>query len=162
MRTKLAIATLIGLTSLMTRAEELKKLSLDDTSTVSPKIEIDPTVRVEGKGSLKITTKWPTTVCLGEVSGPDVENAKLVYAARVKSELDGAAFLEMWAHFGSQQYFSRGMNDPVEDTSDWKSIQTPFVFQKAQKPDKVTLNLIIDGIGTIWIDDIVLFREPLE
>ena len=54
------------------------------------------------------------------------------------------------------------MNDAVSQKSDWKTIQTPFMFQKGQKPDKVTLNLVINGKGTVWIDDIVLSKEPLK
>jgi hypothetical protein len=36
------------------------------------------------------------------------------------------------------------------------------MFQKGQKPTKVTLNIVINGPGTIWVDDIVLFKEPLK
>jgi hypothetical protein len=143
-------------------AEELKKLGLDDASAIGTTIQSDSQVKAEGKGSIKITTQWPTTICLGEVTGLNVENAKLVYAAKVKSDLQGSAFLEIWAHVGGGQYFSRGMNDPVSQKSDWKTIQTPFMFQKGQKPDKLTLNLIINGKGTVWVDDVVLSKEPLK
>lgn len=68
----------------------------------------------------------------------------------------------MWAHVGGGQYFSRGMNDLITGNSDWKSIHTPFIFQKGQKPDKVVLNLVINGTGTVWIDDIVLSKAPLN
>ncbi len=85
-----------------------------------------------------------------------------MYKAKVKSELDGVAFLEMWAHVGGGQYFSRGMDDPVRGKSDWKSIQTPFIFQKGQNPDKVALNLVINGKGTLWIDNEVLSKVPLK
>jgi hypothetical protein len=54
------------------------------------------------------------------------------------------------------------MNDPVKGKSDWKTIQTPFMFQKGQKPDKVTLNIVINGKGTVWVDDIVLSKEALK
>ena len=101
-------------------------------------------------------------MCLGEVDGLNVENATLMYTAKVKSELEGSAYLEMWAHVGGGQYFSRGMNDLVTGNSDWKSIQTPFMFQKGQKPDKVVLNLVINGTGSVWIDDIVLSKVPLN
>ena len=76
---------------------------------------MDANVKVEGPSSLRITAQWPTTVCLGEVAGPDIENAKLVYSAKVKTDLEGtgAAFLELWAHVGGGQYFSKGMNDAV-------------------------------------------------
>ena len=49
----------------------------------------------------------------------------------------------------------------MKDKSDWKTVQTPFIFQKGQKPDKVTLNVVINGIGTVWVDDVVLSKEPL-
>lgn len=143
-------------------AGELKKLSLDDASSIGLKVQTDSVIKVEGKGSVKITTLWPTTVCLGEVTGLNIENATLIYTARVRSELEGAAFLEMWAHVGGGNYFSKGMNNPIRGKSDWKTIQTPFIFQKGQRPDKLTLNVIINGKGTLWIDDIVLSQEPLK
>ena len=149
----LIIVTLIASTTL---AEDLKKLSLDDASSLGTTIQTDLKVKTEGKGSIKITTKHPTTVCLGEVDGLDIEDAKLLYKAKVKSELEGVAYLEMWVQVGKGTYFSKGMNDPVKAKSDWKSIQTLFSFQKGQRPGKVTLNLVIKGKGTVWIDDIVL------
>jgi hypothetical protein len=143
-------------------AQELKKLNLDDASTIGTTIQTDTQLKAEGKGSIKITTQWPTTICLGEVTGLKVENARLLYKAKVKSDLDGSAFLEMWVQVSGGQYFSRGMNDVVSQKTDWKLVQTPFLFQKGQRPDKVTLNLVINGKGTVWIDDIVLIQEPLK
>jgi len=162
MKVRIAVTAVLFLAIGLARAEDLKRLNLDDPSSVSPKIESDFKTKIEGKSSLKITTRWPTTVCLGEVAGLEVENARLIYSARVKTDLDGTAFLEMWVQIGGGQYFSRGMNDPITGVSDWKEIRTPFMFQKGQKPNKVTLNLVINGKGTVWIDDIVLSREPLK
>jgi hypothetical protein len=143
-------------------SEDLKSLNLDDASAIGTVIQSDTQVKAEGKGSIKIMTKWPTTICLGEVTGLNIENAKLVYKAKVKSDLAGSAYLEMWVQVGTGQYFSRGMNSVVSGKSDWKEIQTPFLFQKGQKPDKATLNLVINGKGTVWIDDVVLSKEPLQ
>lgn len=144
------------------RTQELKRLSLDDVSSLGLTIQTDTTVKVEGKASVKITTAWPTTSCLGEVSGLDIENATLVFKAKVKTELEGNAFLEMWVAFGDKQFFSKGMNDPAAGKSDWKTIQTPFLLEKGRKPDKITLNIVINGKGTVWVDDIVLSKEPLK
>ncbi len=141
---------------------DLKRLSLDNASNLGASIQTDTLVKIEGKGSVKITTLWPTTVCLGEVSGLQVENATLVYRSKVKSDLKGTAYLEMWAHVNGGQYFSRGLNDAVSQKTDWKTIQTPFMFKKGEKPDKVTLNLVINGTGTVWIDDVVLAKERLK
>lgn len=143
-------------------AEDLVKLSLDDISSLGLTIESDPRVKVEGQSSIKITTRYPTTVCLGEVSGLDLENATLIYSARVKSQLDGTALLEMWVQVDSGRYFSRGLNSTVKGNSDWRTIQTPFIFQKGQKPDRITINLIINGTGTVWVDDIVLSKAPIN
>ena len=80
----------------------------------------------------------------------------------MKSDLDGSAYLEMWAHVGGGQYFSRGMDDVVSRKTNWKTLQAPFLFQKGQRPDKVTLNIVINGKGTVWIDDVVLTQEQLR
>jgi hypothetical protein len=143
-------------------AEDLTQLSLDDASGLGTTIQNDTDLKTEGRASIRITTLHPTTICLGEVTGLDIENARLIFKASVKSELNGAAYLEMWVHVGGGQYFSRGMNDSVEGKTDWKSIRTPFLFQKGQTPEKVTLNLVVNGKGTVWIDDVVLSKAPLE
>jgi len=162
MKRNLMIFAVLALVATPIHAEDLKKLNLDDASAIGTTIQTDTQVKAEGKSSIKITTRWPTIICLGEVASLDVENAKLLYKAKVKSDLDGSAYLEMWAHVGGGQYFSKGMNDVVSQKTDWKVIQTPFLFQKGQKPDKVTLNLVINGKDTVWIDDIVLSKEPLK
>jgi hypothetical protein len=162
MKLALQIFVLLMLITDLSRAEDLRKLSLDDAAVIGTTIQTDTQVKAEGKGSIKITTQWPTTICLGEVAHLDIENAKLVYKAKVKSDLDGTAYLEMWAHVGGGQYFSRGMNDAVSRKTEWKIIQTPFLFKKGQRPEKVTLNLVINGKGTVWIDEIVLSKQPLQ
>ena len=78
-----------------------------------------------------------------------------------RSDLEGVAFLEMWVQFDGAQYFSRGLNDAVKNKTAWKTVQTPFFFQQGQSPDKVVLNLVINGKGTVWVDDIVLSKAPL-
>jgi hypothetical protein len=162
MKRILTILAILTLLSSSTFADDLKKLSLDDASTLGTTIQTDLSVKVEGRGSVRITTQYPTTVCLGEVIGLDLENARLIYKAKVKSDLNGVAYLEMWAYVGKGRYFSKGMNDSIKGKSDWKSIQTPFIFQKGQNPKKITLNLVINGQGTVWIDDVVLSKAPLK
>ena len=161
MKHLLIIVIILSMISSATMAEDLKKLSLDDAALIGTTIQTDSEVKTEGQSSVRITTKHPTTVCLGEVIGLDVESARLLYTAKVKSDLDGVAFLEMWVHVGGGQYFSRGMTDPIKGKSDWMSIETPFMFQKGQNPDLVILNLVINGNGTVWIDDVVLSKAPL-
>ncbi len=162
MKRLLAMLAALTLFCTSTYAEDVKRFSLDDASAIGTTIQTDPDMKIEGQASVKITTRYPTTVCLGEVDRLDLENTRLVYKAKVKSDLNGAAFLEMWAYVGKNRYFSKGMNDPVKGKSDWKSIQTPFIFQKGQNPETITLNLVINGQGTVWIDDVVLSKAPLK
>jgi hypothetical protein len=154
---------LLSLASASAQAAELTRLSLDDITSLGTTLNQDPVVKVEGSGSIKISTLWPTTICLGEVSGLDIDNLKLVYRAKLRCDkLEGTAFLEMWCHVGGGQYFSRGMNSTVTGTMSWQTLQTPFILQAGQTAKKVTLNVVINGRGTIWIDDVQLLKEPLQ
>jgi hypothetical protein len=140
----------------------LHRLSLDDRSSLALEIANDSAEKIEGAASLKITTGRPTTVCIGEATGLNVEAARLIFAARVKTDLEGAAFLEMWVQVGEGNYFSKGLNDTIKGKTDWKTIQTPFFLQKGQRANKATLNLVINGKGTIWIDDAALTQAALK
>ena len=101
-------------------------------------------------------------VRLFEVDDIDVENATLIYRAKVKTEnLDGRAYLEMWCHFpGRGEFFSRGLDTPLSGTTEWTTEQTPFFLKKREKPDYLKLNIVIDGTGTVWIDDISVLVAP--
>ena len=63
MRTRIGVVAALALVVVAARAEGLKKLSLDDAASASPRIEVDTHVKVEGASALKITTHWPTTIC---------------------------------------------------------------------------------------------------
>jgi hypothetical protein len=161
MHTLTAVVAILSVLGFPAAVQELKRLPLDDAGAIGLSIQADPDVKVEGKASIRIVTKWATTVCLGEVGALDIENARLVYSAKVRTDLQGSAFLELWAHVAGGQYFSRGLDQQLSGKSDWKTVRALFLLQKGQKPDKVTLNVVINGPGTVWVDDITLTREPL-
>ncbi len=155
----------IGLPAFQAHAEELKSYPADDLKeliTVSG-VAVDKAVSSDGKGSLKIEAKEPTVVRLYETGDLDVENARVIYRASVRTEkLQGKAYLEMWCRFPDKgQFFSRGLNNVLTGTTDWTTLETPFFLKKGQNPDNVKLNLVIDGKGTVWIDDIKLIKAPL-
>ena len=145
------------------RSEDLVRLDLDRLDNLGLQFSIDRSQNTEGKGSLKIETQWPTTVCLGVVEKPDIEQGKLVYSADVKCDLEGRAFLEMWCYVGGKPYFSRGLDAPAEGSvKEWKGLKTPFIFQKGQRPDQVVLNIVIQGKGTLWVDNLVLSKTAFQ
>lgn len=143
-------------------AEEVARIPLDSLDHLGLRLQIDPAQKTEGQGILKIETLWATSVCLGQISDVNLDNTQLVFSARVRTQLEGEAFLEMWCHFGDKAYFSKGLNHPAKGNSDWQQYQTPFILQKGQRPEKITLNLVINGHGTVWVSDVALLKSPLK
>jgi len=144
---------------------ELKHFALDSLDGVRAVtgVAFDPQISVDGKGSLRIDTQKPMTIPLFEVTDVSIDNAALIYQASVQSEkLDGQAFLEMWVRIpGKGEFFSRGLDRPITGTASWMTVATPFLLQAGQKPDLIRLNLVVQGKGRVWIDDIHLSRVPL-
>jgi len=145
---------------------ELQRFPLDTTEgliTLSGVI-IDRQISSDGNGSLRIEATEPTTVRLFETGDIDIENARLIYQAQLRTEdVEGQVYLEMWCHFaGLGDFFSRGLDKPLTGSTDWATEDTPFMLEKGQNPDNVKLNLVINGKGTVWIDDIRLLKGPLK
>ena len=127
-------------------------------------VELDMQVTSDGNGALRFQTDAPRTLRLFETGDLDVENARLSYQARLRAQdLKGQAYLEMWCHFpGQGEYFSRALETPLSGTVEWSTQETQFFLQAGQNPDNVRLNLVIQGQGTVWIDDIRLVQGPLR
>ena len=160
------IFAIVGCTKPSTEVVELKMFPVDSLEGIITQsgVEIDKAVSSDGNGSLKITATEPTVVRLFKVGDIDVENARLIYQAKVRTEgIDGKVYLEMWCNFsGKGEFFSRGLQTPLTGTTNWTTEETPFFLKKGENPDNVKLNLIIDGKGTAWIDDIRLMKGPLQ
>lgn len=126
-------------------------------------VAVDSTISSDGDGSLRLTATGPTTFRLYDVDVGHIEKSLLIYRAKIRTEdVRGSAYLEMWCSFpGKGEFFSRALHDPVSGTTEWVAQQTPFMLQKGQYPDGVKLNLVLDGTGTVWIDDIELSRTLL-
>jgi hypothetical protein len=146
-------------------ATELRRFPLDNLEGVLTQsgVELDMATSSDGGGSLKITAAEPTTLRLFETGDLDVENARLIYQAKLRTEgVEGQVYLEMWCSFsGKGEFFSRGLQSPLTGTTDWASVETPFFLKAGENPDNVKLNLVINGKGTAWIDDVRLRSGPL-
>jgi hypothetical protein len=144
---------------------ELKNFPLNNLKGVraATGVSFDPQTSADGKGSVRVDAQGPMTVPLFEVTDITIENSTLIYQARLQSEnLDGKAYLEMWVRLpGKGEFFSRGLDRPIIGTMSWMTVATPFFLQAGQKPDLIRLNLVVQGKGRVWIDDIHLMRAPL-
>jgi hypothetical protein len=145
---------------------ELKNFPLNSLEGIltGSGVELDSSVSYDGEGSLKITAGEPMVVRLFETGTIDVQNARLLYQAKVRTQdVEGQVYLEMWCQFpGRGEFFSRSIDTPLTGTVDWASLETPFFLQKGDTPDNVRLNIVVNGTGTVWIDDIRLIKGPLH
>jgi len=173
MRTK-ALSTMLKFILLFTISScskqsqivELKMLPLDDLAGVVTQtngVELDKAVSSDGKGSLKITANGPMVIKLFETSNINLDNARLIYQAKLKTEkMEGEVYLEMLCHFpGRGEFFSRGLQNSMTGTMNWSIQEIPFFLKKGERPDNVKLNLVINGKGTAWIDDVRLLKANL-
>lgn len=167
--TLLTCISLVGIISCSKpsqQAVEIKRFPIDSLDGIITQsgAQLDRENSSDGKGALRIAATGPTIVRLFETGDIDVENARLLYEAKVRSDgLDGPVYLEMWCHFpGKGEFFSRNPQAAVSGTSGWTSMSTPFFLKKGENPDNIRLNLVIEGKGTVWIDDIRLVKGPLE
>ena len=154
----IAAGFILGVVPLAAQAAELKRFPLDSMEGVLTQsgVQVDKTVSSDRNGSLRIDATGPTVVRLFEVQHPDVKDTPLIYQAKVRTEgIKGQVYLEMWCSFpGKGEFFSRGLGDVLTGTSGWKTLKTPFFLKKGESPDTIKLNLVVDGKGTAWIDDI--------
>jgi hypothetical protein len=127
-------------------------------------VELDKSVSADGNGSLKIVSQDDNVIRLFETGPMSIKNCLLFFSAKMRSEnLEGKAFLEMWCNIaGRGEFFSRGIDQPISGTTEWTTVQTPFRLEGGQMPSNLKLNLIVEGSGTVWIDDIRLFSSPLN
>jgi hypothetical protein len=144
--------------------KDIQAFAVDSAQGVlNPEVAVfDKSVSADGNGSLKVSTEMPTTVALYEVSFPGVEGADLVYRAKVKTQdFGGDAYLQMQVHFpAGGEVTAQNYQNALHGTSDWKTLETSLRLQKGQKPDSVRLGLVVNGVGTVWIDDIHLIKAP--
>src|SRR5512136_2507796 len=67
---------------------ELKRFPIDNLEGVITQsgVQIDKEVSSDGNGSLRITATEPTVVRLFELGDIDVENARLIYQAKLRTQ----------------------------------------------------------------------------
>lgn len=142
---------------------ELKHYPIDNLEGVimAGCVELDTTVSVGG-GSIRAATTEPRTFRLYETGDIDIEDARLIYQAELRTRgVEGRVYLEMYCHFPAKgDAFSRGLQTPLTGNTDWVTEEIPFFLRKGENPDNIKLNLVIEGSGTAWIDDIRLLKGP--
>jgi hypothetical protein len=126
---------------------------------------IDYTVSSDGNGSLRIDATRTQLVDLYRIWGDeeDLSFRKLVYEANVRTErATGDVFLVMQAGVTSAPGGSMavvGRDAAIRGTNDWTTLQASAGNGGGARLLETTLQLHIDGPGTVWIDDVKLIKR---
>jgi hypothetical protein len=148
------------------RATELASFPLNDMSGIVSRsnVQIDKEISSDGKGSLRVTSDGFRVVRLFETGDLDVDNCRLIYQAKLRTQdFEGGVFLGMDCHFtGKGDFFARDIEHPLSGTTGWTTEEVTFFLREGENPDNVKLHLILDGKGTVWIDDVKLLEAPLH
>lgn len=168
----LLVPVFIGLTVSLGVAEELLQAFswkvLKDTGGLYAGTYIPPDTLPETPfGCLKVSNpsnaSMRTTVLA--VDDPQVSENRYALKGRVKHQgVAGKGYLEMLNYFSGSPYFTKtlGSSGPMKcltGDSDWRDVVLPFsTGEKAQSPDKIVLNVVLPGNGTVYLSNLKLFQ----
>lgn len=117
-------------------------------------------------GHLKVahSEEAKITVPLVTLSKPGITELKYILKGRIKyQDVQGKSYLEMWSHFSEDRsFFSRTMGDRgamgvLTGNSDWRYFILPFNNSSDMPgPEKLVVNLVLEGSGTVWFSDLEL------
>jgi len=125
----------------------------------------DPAVSQDGGGSLRVDSVRGGRLRLYELQEMGDVQGAVVYTGFLRSRaLDGQAMLEMWCRPAEgEAVFVRGAASAVAGDSDWTPQEIRFSRPElCRAPVSVELNVLIQGGGTVWIDDIRLWSVPVD
>lgn len=107
------------------------------------------------------TAKSTTTIV--NCPAPAISTHDYVVRGQVKYEgVTGDGYLELWNDFGSKgKFFTRSLADfgamrKLTGTSKWRSFELPFHAEPGLRPEKLTLNVVLPGAGTVVVSQPIL------
>jgi hypothetical protein len=111
-----------------------------------------------GNRGLRIDAEGPRTIRLVEVRPDAAEGVELIYRGHLRSSaLEGRASFEMRCSVpGQEERVARGSKQAVTGTTDWVRQATPLVVGPGERCEVVKLNVIVEGVGVVWVENIAL------
>ena len=130
----------------------------------------DAQIDSDNDNALLINANGKTEVELFNIAGSDLGDKKLTYSARMRTEnltatddTRGITYLQMNVLFpDGEELIARGPRVPLSGTTDWRSAETLLYVDKGVDPKRVKLELIVDGAGKVWVQDVKLRHRPLR
>lgn len=133
-------------------------------------VQIDTGLSTDNQGSLFIKASEPKTIELVELDNENLKNKRLTFKAQMRSQdlkatedMRGISYIELAARFpDGEELVSRGPRIPISGTTDWRPVDTVLYVDKSDSPESVKLNLVVEGVGEVWIDSVELEAIPLR
>jgi len=154
----------LGFASIAVSEELVREISwaeLDKADELlGGEVQPDGTLKIENGDGQK------TTVAIAELKEPGVTAFRYAITGKVKYEnVEAESFVEMWNYFpNGGSYFSRtlstgGPTASIKGTSDWRGLSLPFFSdERAGAPDRLELNLVLGGRGTVYLSPVQLVQ----
>jgi hypothetical protein len=129
------------------------------TVVAAPEGAEGPSLRIVHEGRAPIT--FPLVI----IERPGISASRYAFRGRVKYEnVASGSYLEMWNHLSEGSFFSRSLDQggPIgrlEGSSGWRAFVLPFFNQEGgSPPQKLVLNLVMAGAGTVEIGPLELVQ----
>ncbi len=120
----------------------------------------------DGNGSLMLKVENSTKITLLHKNDIDTKECSLVILMMFRtSDIDAKdnLFLELsTVQLSGLNTTTRSVRKLIEFSPEWAETSITLVPEPEYYPDNFTLQLISNGTGTIWIDDIVVTKSPLR
>jgi len=165
MRTQIAaaavLAAILGLSAAVDAAAQEPLVTID--WTVTP-----PASGVVVDGAARVTADAAGgTFPLAAIDVPDLGKTGYEIRGQVRyTAVAGTGYLEMWSVFpNGSRYFSRtlateGPMAALDGTSDWRPFALPFLLDGASSPNRLEINVVLPGDGTVDVGRLELVMLP--
>ena len=123
-------------------------------------VSADPRTSSGPGGAVRIDARGSRTVRLAEVQPEGVEGAVLTFRGHLRTaDLAGRAYLEMTCSVsGEEEIVSESLKPAPTGTTDWVTHETRLSLRPGQLANVVKLNVVIEGAGTVWVDNVILVQ----
>lgn len=167
----LALVALVALVGCKKEVEPPKQIDAFTCDTMERLIgtdqaTVDTEEPAEGKGSLMMVSDQQKTVALFKVNDPGAGGAKFLVQFKMKVQnFNGDVYGQMVLGFesGGTQTIDNRECCRIGADSDWLPMTLVWeVKDKSKKVSSLSINAVLAGDGTAWVDDVKVTRVPLS
>ena len=128
-------------------------------------VTLDKTVPDAREGAIRIDANGPMTIHLADIQPEGGERVILTYRGHLRTaQLRGRAFLEMRCDtpVNARRVEFAAQAEAVSGSSGWVSQTARCIPADGRPAQHAVLNVVVDGIGTVWVRNIALFEQRLR